>query len=245
MKILKRILLIGFLLLIIGVMVFFVWAETPLGPMPEAILAMQSDESVIVTTGEWLEFHPADRNPETGIIIYPGGRIDPRSYAPAANALARQGYLAAIVPMPLNLAVFDPDRAEYIVSSYPEIQHWAVGGHSLGGAMAASYIKGSEKIRGLFLWASYPPNNVDLSQQSLEVTSIYGSLDGLSTVDDILSTRFLLPEDTSWVEITGGNHGQFGWYGPQPGDNPATISREEQQSLIVQATAVLLQQLDQ
>jgi hypothetical protein len=29
------------------------------------------------------------------------------------------------------------------------------------------------------------------------------------------------------VSIEGGNHAQFGWYGPQEGDNPATISREE------------------
>lgn len=233
------------MLVLVSLLIFFVWAETPLGPMPEALLAMQSDGSVTVTIGDWLEFRPAEGSPEAGVIIYPGGRIDPRSYAPAANALARQGSLAVIVPMPLNLAVLDPDRADNIVASYPDIQHWAIGGHSLGGAMAASYLQDSESVKGLFLWASYPPSNTNLSQLPLEVTSIYGSLDGLATVDEVLSANALLPDDTKWVEIPGGNHGQFGWYGPQPGDNPATISRETQQSLLVQATVALLEQLNQ
>lgn len=243
MKIIKRILLVGVLIIIIAAMSFFVWAETPLGPMPEALIALQSDEAVRVEIGEWLEFHPAGRTPMAGIIIYPGGRVDPRSYAPAANALARQGYLAVIVPMPFNLAVFAPGRADDVVNRFPEIQHWAVGGHSLGGAMAASYIQDAEEVEGLFLWASYPPSSVDLSSLPLAVTSIYGSLDGVSTVEEVLAAVPLLPASTTWVEITGGNHGQFGWYGPQPGDNPATISRAEQQAQVVQATEALLQQL--
>ena len=37
------------------------------------------------------------------------------------------------------------------------------------------------------------------------------------------------------VEIEGGNHAQFGNYGPQKGDLPATISAEEQQAQAVDA----------
>jgi hypothetical protein len=228
---------------VIGLIIFLIWANTPLGPMPEALQALQSDSDVTVTTDGLLVFRPASVNSETGVIIYPGGRIDPRSYAPAAHALARQGYLAVIVPMPLNLAVLAPDRANSVIDAYPEIEFWAVGGHSLGGAMAADYILSSGSAEALFLWASYPSSNTDLSSEDVIVTSVYGSLDGLASPDEVLSAADLLPVDTIWVEITGGNHGQFGWYGDQPGDNPAAISREQQQSILVQATANVLQRL--
>lgn len=223
-------------------MIFVLWASTPLGPMPEALQALQSDAAVSVSTDGMLVFQPAGANPDSGMIIYPGGRIDPRSYAPAANALARKGYLVVIVKMPLNLAVFAPDRASDVIAAHPEINHWAIGGHSLGGAMAADFISRSDAVEGLFLWASYPPSNADLSNLSIDVTSIYGSADGVAPPPEILSSGRLLPGDTSWVEIEGGNHAQFGWYGPQPGDNPATISREQQQEIIVKSTADLLLQ---
>jgi hypothetical protein len=53
----------------------------------------------------------------------------------------------------------------------------------------------------------------------------------------------LLPADTVWIAIQGGDHAQFGWYGPQSGDNPATIGREEQQKQIIQATITFLDSL--
>jgi hypothetical protein len=53
----------------------------------------------------------------------------------------------------------------------------------------------------------------------------------------------LLPTDATFVPIQGGDHAQFGWYGPQPGDNPASISREIQQAQIVQATEDFLKSL--
>ena len=85
----------------------------------------------------------------------------------------------------------------------------------------------------------------DLSDYQLAVSSIYGTQDGLATGDEIVASRSLLPPDTWWTVIEGGNHAQFGWYGPQSGDNEATISREEQQAQIVAATLRLLQQMEQ
>jgi len=220
-------------LLVVG---FVVWAETPLGPMPEALAALESDALVQVEQGEWYVFRPVELEPIAGVIIYPGGRVDPRSYAPMARALAEQGYLAVIVPMPLNLAVFDPGAAEQVIAAYPQIASWAVGGHSLGGAMAANFARQNPALlAGLFLWAAYPASSDDLSGLDLQVISIYGTLDGLATGDKIEASRPLLPPDTIWTPIEGGNHAQFGWYGDQPGDNPATISREEQQMQILQA----------
>jgi dienelactone hydrolase len=180
----------------------------------------------------------------TAFIIYPGGRIDPRSYAQTAHAIAARGYLAIIVPMPLNLAVLGANSASSVIESYPDIQHWAIGGHSLGGTMAAQFAyKNPSKIEGLVLWAAYPASGNDLSGLNIDATTIHGSDDGLVSQSEIDSSLSLLPADTIRVEIERGNHAQFGWYGRQPGDNEATISRELQQDQIVVATVMLLEKL--
>jgi pimeloyl-ACP methyl ester carboxylesterase len=241
--------LLRVLLVIVGVLVvvsgaFVVWGETPARPMPEALAALQSDTQVTVTTGKWLVFTPAASQPTTAFIFYPGGRVDYRAYAPQAHAIAAQGYLVVIVSMPLNLAVLDPAAAADVIAAYPEIKTWAVGGHSLGGSMAANFAHSHpDAVQGLVLWASYPAGSDDLSTSNLKVVSISGTLDGLSTPDKIAASHALLPADTVWIPISGGDHAQFGWYGPQAGDNPAAISRAEQQVQTVQATVDFLSAL--
>jgi hypothetical protein len=224
---------------------FVLWAESTPSPMREALAALESDPQVQVTTNRWLVFRPAHRQPAVGLVLYPGGRVDARSYAPAARAIAAEGYLVIIVPMPLNLAVFAPDAAVDVFCAFPDVDSWAVGGHSLGGAMAARFAYGHpEQVKGLVLWASYPDASNDLSNRDLAVTSVYGTLDGLATGEKIDASRPLLPPTTEWVAIAGGNHAQFGWYGPQSGDNPATISRQAQQEQLVRATLALLRSLE-
>lgn len=231
-------------LLVASVVGFVVWAGVTPAPMPEAISAMRSDSSVEVQAQRWLVFSPSQRQPRAGLILYPGGRVDPRSYAPAAHATAAQGYLVVIVPMPLNLAVLAPDRAGQVIEQFPQVTTWAIGGHSLGGSMASHFARTHpNEIRGLILWASYPAGSDDLSNLKLGVTSIYESRDGVATPDKIDASRALLPASTRWLRIDGGNHAQFGWYGPQAGDNPATISREQQQDEVVSATLDLMNQL--
>lgn len=234
---------LGLILILFGAG-FVVWGETPAPPMPEALTALQSDARVQVTSGQWLVFTPAASLATTGFIIYPGGRVDYRAYAPAAHQIAAQGYLVVIVRMPLNLAVFDMNAAQEVQNAYPQIKHWAIGGHSLGGAMAASFANSHpDRLKGLVLWAAYPASGDDLSQTSLSTVSIFGSKDGLATREKIDTSRQLLPPDTTWVKIDGGNHAQFGWYGNQPGDNPASISRSDQQAQMVAATLKILEGL--
>jgi hypothetical protein len=98
-------------------------------------------------------------------------------------------------------------------------------------------------VDGLVLWAAYPAGNNDLSSRDLVAASIYGTLDGLASEGEVVDSRRLMPSDTRWVAIEGGNHAQFGWYGPQNGDNPAAISRQAQQEQIVAATLEVLDQL--
>jgi fermentation-respiration switch protein FrsA (DUF1100 family) len=234
------------ILLVVTIVVsgFVIWAETPPAPMPEAFDALASSGSVTVTTGNWAVFQPVAMNSSAGFIVYPGGRVDFRSYAPLAQAIAAEGYFVVIVRMPLNLAVFGVNIANDVITSYSQINTWVIGGHSLGGTMAAQFAYDNPaNIRGLVLWSAYPASDTDLSNSMLRVTTIHGSNDGLVSRAQIDDSLTRLPPSTVRVEIAGGNHAQFGWYGDQDGDNPATISREEQQTQIVNATLALVETL--
>ena len=212
------------------------------GPEQEALDALISDDVVEAQSDDWYIFEPAGSIPKTGLIFYPGGYVDPRAYAPAAREIAAAGYLVVVPTMPLNLAIFGANQAGGVIEAYPEIENWAIGGHSLGGAMAAQYAGGNtEDVDGLALWASYPAGSNDLSESALQVVSIYGTADGVSDPERVEAARPQLPEDTNWVAIEGGNHAQFGWYGPQQGDQEPQIDHLEQQALAVEATVKLLQ----
>lgn len=224
---------------------FVAWGSIIPAPMGEVMVALESDAQVNITTDPWLVFQPIQSTPSTGLIIYPGGRVDPRAYAPQAYKIASRGYLVVIVPMPLNLAVFGSGKAAAVIEAFPEIEHWVIGGHSLGGSMAALYTYNhTDQIDGLVLWASYPAGSNNLIDSGIKVMSISGSRDGLATPDKIDNSRSLLPANTTWVVIEGGNHAQFGWYGDQPGDHPATISRDQQQAELTQSTLDFLKTVD-
>ncbi len=240
----RIILLIAVLIVLITAAGFVVWAETPPSPMQDAFAALQSDANVTVVYSQWLAFEPRVTNNTVGFIFYPGGRVDFRSYAPYAHAIAAQGFLTVIVPMPLNLAVFDSNAANRVIAAYSNITTWAVGGHSLGGTMAAQYVHDNpSKVEGLVFWAAYPESGTDLSQFTVHALTVHGTNDGLVSTKQIDDSLGQLPPDTVRVEIAGGNHAQFGWYGPQSGDNPATISRQQQQDQTVSATLGLLNEL--
>ena len=233
-------------LLVVALLGFVVWTQTPLGPEPEAAEALQSSVDLEVIENGWWAFVPRDSTPSAGLVLYPGGRVDWRSYAPVARAIAIEGILVVLAPMPFNLAVFSPGAAEEIIRAYPKITSWSVGGHSLGGAMAANFVyQNSGEVKGLVLWASYPAEANDLSQTPVAVLSLYGSEDGLATLDKIEASRPLLPQDAIFTVIEGGNHAQFGSYGEQPGDGNALISATDQREIIVQATVEFIKGLEE
>ncbi len=208
---------------------------TPVGPLPEALSFLNSTGKVQITNDQYAYFQPLVANHQTGFIFYPGGRVDYRSYAPLAARLAEKGWPVAIVPMPLNLAVLGSDRADSVINSHSEIKNWVIGGHSLGGTMAARYtIENPEDIAGIIFLASYP-SDTRLAESKLPVFSIYASEDGVISTEDWQKYRARFPTGTTWVEIIGGNHAGFGWYGIQADDRPAVISLNEQTEQILQA----------
>lgn len=207
---------------------FVFWALNPFVEIDDvAYSAMQSDDNVTVTDRAWLAFLP-HTPPTTGFIFYPGGRVPAEAYAPIARQIAEEGYLAVIVYSPLNLAIFNTNSATPVMENFSAVENWVVGGHSLGGSAASIYAENNmDTVDGIVFVASYPVGDA-LVDSGLTVASIYGTNDGLATAENIDESRQNLPADTIFVEIDGGNHAQFGYYGEQGGDNPATIGHEEQ-----------------
>jgi predicted esterase len=219
------------------------WGRDAYPPLAPAWEALRSDSQVVVTQhADFITFEPADAHPVTGFILYPGGRVDYRVYAPVLRQIAAQGFFVAVVKVPINFAFLDTDAAAAVIAQAPHIEQWAVGGHSLGGVAAASYASAHlDELAGLVLWASYPADD-SLTNATIEVLSLYGTNDmaGMEVFD---RSRAQLPADAQFLSIPGGNHAQFGAYGPQAGDNPADISAEEQWAQISTATSQFLESL--
>ena len=175
-----------------------------------------------------------------GIILYPGGSVEAQAYAPLMHAVAEEGYLCIIVKMPLKLAVLDVDKADEVRKDYPNIADWYMAGHSLGGAMAATYAhENASQINGVILLAAY--STEDLKQDNLEVLRVYGSSDEVLNMENYEEYRSNLPEDAKEIEITGGNHAGFGNYGEQSGDGAAALSPKEQQEITLEAICEVLE----
>lgn len=204
-------------------------------PDDAALAALESSATVEVTEGEWISFLPADPAPGLGFVFYPGGKVEPEAYAPPVRRVAEAGIPAFILSVPLDLAIFGVERGQDVLDAHPEIDRWVVGGHSLGGVAAAAFAHDHEEIAGLALWASYPQDKDDLSGWGGAAASVYGSQDCVAEPDEVLATAPLLPPDTRWVEIEGGNHAQFGSYGPQDGDCDASIPPDEQHAEAAEA----------
>jgi hypothetical protein len=64
---------------------------------------------------------------------------------------------------------------------------------------------------------------------------VLGTEDKVVDRDNYNEGRSYLPGNTVYFSIDGGNHAQFGSYGPQKGDGKATITEEQQQTRTAQA----------
>ena len=188
-----------------------------------AIAIMKSQDTINIQDNH-IVLSPAIPS-ETALIFYPGAKVEYLSYLPILERIRdSSGITCILVKMPFNMAIFDVDRADEIIEQYPDIKNWYMGGHSMGGAMASKYAANNrDKVEGLILLASYIYG--DYPQEN--TLTIYGTLN-TSVSEKIEYAKNI-------IAIEGGNHAQFGNYGKQKGDVEATISREEQQNMAVEA----------
>ena len=194
------------------------WDAIELFMKERSIIPEQRDEHILV-------FEPEQAS--AGFIFYPGGKVEESAYIPLMQECAENGILCVLVKMPFNLAVLDVNAADGIQELYPQITDWYIGGHSLGGSMAAAYLeKHGEDYEGLILLGAY--STTDLSDTKLKVLSVYGSEDKVLNKEKYTSCERNLPNNYQEMEMEGGCHAYFGMYGPQDGDGLPSITNEEQ-----------------
>lgn len=205
----------------------------------DAIVAFSSTNNMTAKTLEDDTIIYEPEAPTAGFIFYPGGKVEYTAYTPLMEACASEGILCALVEMPFNLAVLDVNAADGIQKLYPEIEEWYIGGHSLGGSMAASYLADyADAYEGLILLGSY--STADLSDTELSVLSIYGSEDRVMNQEKYNSNKSNLPNDFKEFVIEGGCHAYFGMYGAQDGDGTPTITNEDQIEFTVQEIMTMI-----
>ena len=216
-------------LLVLAVLagVFF-WYVSDYYQAEEVALEVMAQESGI-TVQDHLTILSPSYPTDTAIIFYPGAKVEAEAYLPLLDQIRQIGVICILVQMPFRMAIFDAGAAEEVIAQFPEIQHWYVAGHSMGGAMASQFAsEHPDQVDGLILMGAYLYGDYP-DEKTL---TIYGSLNQ-SVEDHIDYTENI-------VEIQGGNHAQFGNYGPQKGDPPASISAQEQQKQTVDAIRAFL-----
>lgn len=228
-KILKIVVIAAITIMLVliasGGVATLVWTSGYYEPSDVAIEALNKNSMVVLEEKDYYIFVP-EGEITTGIILYPGAKVDYKAYAPLAEKLAENGYVCAVVKVPLNMAMLDKDAAKTVVADYPDIKDWYVGGHSLGAATSGMVVKDNPGFfKGIIFLAGY--TTVDISKDDMLVLSIYGSNDKVLSQDKYNENRENLPRLRELV-IEGGNHAQFGSYGSQKGDGEATISETEQ-----------------
>lgn len=214
---------------------------------------ISSYENVQKETGDYILLYRTGETFDHAFLFVPGGLVDPHVYLCWMNALVDMNPGLAIISLkvPSNLAISNQKKALKILDEFPEIEHWIIGGHSLGGVVSASSIKNSpDSFEGLVFLASWTTDFADISAWEGKVLSIYGSDDGVADFSEIEVNSKYLPAgvfidsisqietskaQTVYYEIQGGNHSGFGCYGMQDGDNVAGVSAEKQQSEMQEA----------
>lgn len=168
---------------------------------------------------------------KAGFVFYPGGKVEYGSYEPLLKACAEKGIVCILIKMPQNLAIFGINKGVDVTEYFPQIKNWYIGGHSLGGSMAASCASShNELFNGVVLLGAYSTNDIT----NLEVLSIYGSNDKVMNERKYHKYFDNLPDKFTERVINGGNHAYFGMYGEQDGDGKASISNIEQINLTAQ-----------
>ncbi len=213
-----------FLLIPLALSSLFIWYVSDYYRADETAAALL-DEPFVEMRESCILLSP-DTPTDTALIFYPGAKVEETAYLPLLEQLRREGLACILVPMPFHMAIFDTDAALDIMEQFPEFIHWYVGGHSMGGAMASQFVsEHSDLVEGLILLGAYPYGEYPTE----DTLTIYGSLN-TGVAEKIDYTENV-------VVIEGGNHAQFGNYGPQKGDAPATVTDTEQQAVAVSAIA--------
>jgi pimeloyl-ACP methyl ester carboxylesterase len=214
---------------------------------PEALAALRSDARVRVADDGDLTLRPATARERLGVVVYPGAYVDIRGYALTLREIAAAGYRVVVVAMPFELAIFGIDRAEDAIRANPDIGRWAIIGHSVGGAMAATFAyRHPDLVDGVIIWDSYPPSITSLAQDPRPVWLIHRATPDGAPPPAFARQRHLFPPSSRWAAVPGGNHMQFGSFsgGGYVEDWPATLTPAQQHEQVVARTLEALRDIE-
>jgi len=186
------------------------------------------------------------------LIFFPGALVDPRAYGPLLRAVVNAGFPVTLVELPRRAAFGGAEslelerRVERALGGAGDAAHVVVGGHSRGGVVASAVAaRHGTAIGGLVLIGTSHPRDVDLSTLQIPVRKIVGTRDGLASRAEVEANAALLPPQTKWTWIEGGNHSQFGWYGFQPLDHRPRINAAEQRAQMIEQVIALMHEVNE
>lgn len=221
--------------LAVATVAFVLWATDAYSAEATAWETVQSDQRIAVESdGNIVMMTPRLRSNGEGLIFFAGARVDPDAYAATFKNTVAAGTTVIVVRPPLNLAILETRDASDFTGRAPDVDRWAVGGHSMGGVRACGYAQ-DPQIVALVLLASYCGNDDLSGRADLSVLTLSGTRDSLATPEKIENAASTLPADATFIQIEGVSHAQFGAYGPQDGDGTPTMDNEEARALISDA----------
>lgn len=234
-SLIKKILLGFSVVVVILLGAFLIFVNDYYKASDDVAIIIANSSNQMKHNGNYTIIHPLQsKDKNIGIVFYPGGKVEDDAYIPLLFQLADEGVTSVLVEMPFNLAVFNSNAASKAITLVPSVEKWHLMGHSLGGAMASSFInKNSDDFEGLVLLAAYPINEADI-----DTLQIYGS-------NDLVLDQSKIDKSVPYYIIDGGNHAYFGNYGEQDGDGEATLSREEQQAQTVEEILLFMGIIEQ
>ena len=152
---------------------------------------LQSNQRVsVLDEATGLTLLPASSSGHAGLIFICGSGIAAEAYAPLLRPVAEEGFAVFVVKLPYRFAPLESpkqvavDRARGVIAAHHEVTHWVIGGHSLGGALAARMARSaSGSLSAMVLVATTHPKEDDLSFLTIPVTKIYASNDAIAPPD--------------------------------------------------------------
>lgn len=229
-KITKNILAAIGVVIVVALIGFFVWLNNTYKTNEYAAHYMISTPHVEVTTENngTIIFAPKSDASKIGVIIYPGQKIEPKSYARLSNMIANSKYTVYVPKLRFNFSSFSSDLATRIIKKNPQITTWYLVAHSTSGDAALKEAANQKKIAGVVFLGTYPTGD-DLKLINKPVLSIWGTKDGILDFTKFNEYKNNMPSNAHFYEIIGGNNTDFADIQTIPNDNKAIISAEEQQ----------------
>jgi hypothetical protein len=216
------------------VSIFFIWqwGTYQSRSLPENTFHDDGKVTVEESSDE-ITFRPTNSSYQNEIIFFQGGLVDPKAYAPLCRKIAENGFLCHLIKMDWRMPIWDYEKIETMFNLRDG--KYIIGGHSQGAKMASQFVyENPGLMKGLFLLGTSHPKDYDLSNRSIPTIKLYGELDGLASVSEVMDNKDKLPKDARLIEIKGGNHSQFGYLGKLFTDENAEIDLAEQQRLTLE-----------